>query len=460
MLSSHHIKALQDIVGEENLSCDPAVLSVYSYDSTRIEKTPSCVIFPRDSEDISQIITYAYTHHIPITPRGAGSGMSGGSINEGIILALQKHMNKILQINTQNLCITLEPAVINAKLNEALAPHNLFFPPDPASASFSSIGGNMIENAGGMCAVKYGVSKDYLLSAKVVIGTGEIIEVGHKTYKDVAGYNLLGLLCGSEGTLGIITELTLKLKPKPRFEQSLLVSFSSLKDLANCSCEILSSGITPCAMEFLDTLTTQALNHYYQIYPQNSQAILIIKLDSNFALSLEHEAQEIQKICQKFHPLSFWKASSKEEEQKIWFGRKNASQANNLYGVKKLNEDITLPRSEVANFLQETQRISEKYNLPIPCFGHIGDGNIHTNVMLPTLESLPQGKEAIKELFSLALSLGGTLSGEHGIGITKTEYMPLAFSEAHLELFSRIKSAFDPHNILNPHKMGLPIKSL
>lgn len=455
MLSLDHIKALQSIVGEENLSCDPAILSVYSYDSTRLERAPSCVIFPRNSEDVSQIITYAFTHHLPITPRGAGSGMSGGSINKGIILAFQKHMNKILQIDTQNLCVTLEPAVINSKLNEVLAPYNLFFPPDPASASFSTIGGNLSENAGGMCAVKYGVSKDYLLSAKVVLGTGEMLNIGHNTYKDVAGYNLLGLLCGSEGSLAVITELTLKLKPKPKFEQSLLISFSSLKDLAKCSCEILSSGITPCAMEFLDTLTTQALNHYYQIYPKDSQAILIIKLDGNFAPSLEYELQEIEKISQKFQPLSFWKANSKEEEQKIWFGRKNASQANNLYGVKKLNEDITLPRSEVARFLQEAQKIGEKYKLPIPCFGHIGDGNIHTNVMLPTLEALSKGKQAVKELFILALDLGGTLSGEHGIGITKSEYMPLAFSKTHLELFAKIKSAFDPHNILNPHKMGL-----
>lgn len=454
MLSPHHIQALQEIVGEENLSCDPAVLSVYSYDSTRLERLPSCVIFPRHSQDIAKIITYAYTHHLPITPRGAGSGMSGGSINKGIILALQKHMNKILHIDTQNLCVTLEPAVINSQLNHALAPYNLFFPPDPASASFSTIGGNISENAGGMCAVKYGVSKDYLLSAKVVLGTGEIITVGHNTYKDVAGYNLLGLLCGSEGTLGIITELTLKLKPKPRFEQSLLISFATLKDLANCSCEILSSGITPCAMEFLDTLTTQALNHHYQIYPQDSQAILIIKLDGNFAPSLEYEIKEIEKICQKYQTLKFWKANSQEEEEKIWFGRKNASQANNLYGVKKLNEDITLPRSEIANFLQEAQKISKKYNLSIPCFGHIGDGNIHTNVMLPTPEALPQGKQAVEELFTLALSLGGTLSGEHGIGITKAEYMPLAFLKTHLELFAKIKSVFDPHNILNPQKMG------
>lgn len=454
ILHSSHIQALKNIVGEENISVDPAILSTYSYDSTRLQKMPSCVIFPRDGEDVRAIISYAYQHKLPITPRGAGSGMSGGSINEGIILALQKYMNKILHIDTQNLCVTLQPAVINSALNHALLHHNLFFPPDPASASFSTIGGNIIENAGGMCAVKYGVSKDYLLSAKLVIGTGEMIEVGHNTYKDVAGYNLLGLLCGSEGSLGVITELTLKLKVKPKFEQSLLIGFASLKSLADCSCEILASGITPCAMEFLDTLTTQALNTSHQLYPQNSQAILIIKLDGNFAPSLQYELEEIAKISQAYSPTLFEVAKSKEEEAKIWFGRKNASQANSIYGVKKLNEDITLPRSKVAEFLQATQTISQKYNLPIPCFGHIGDGNIHTNVMLPRLEDLSKGKEAVNELFSLALAMGGTLSGEHGIGLSKAPYMPLAFSQTQLELFARIKHAFDPCNILNPHKMG------
>lgn len=453
-LSPQHIQALKEIVGEENLCIDPSTLSVYSYDSTRAEILPSCVIFPRHSQDIQRIISYAYTHKLPITPRGAGSGMSGGSINEGIILALQKHMNKILHIDTQNLCVTLEPAVINSALNNALAPHNLFFPPDPASASFSTIGGNISENAGGMCAVKYGVSKDYLLSAKVVLGTGEVLEIGHNTYKDVAGYNLLGLLCGSEGSLGIITELTLKLKAKARFEKSLLLGFSSLKSLADCSCAILSSGITPCAMEFLDTLTTQALNSRFNLYPLEAKAILIIKLDGNFEPSLEFEASEIEKICKAYAPLSFEVAKSKEEGERIWFGRKNASQANSIYGVKKLNEDITLPRSKVAEFLERVQEISQKYGFPIPCFGHIGDGNIHTNVMLPSLSSLSEGKEAVKELFSIALSMGGTLSGEHGIGLSKAPYMPLAFSPTHLRLFAQIKKAFDPHNILNPHKMG------
>ncbi|RDU68966.1 FAD-binding protein [Helicobacter cholecystus] len=455
ILSCSDLKFFKHLLGEENVCNDPAVLSVYSYDSTRLEYLPSCVLFPRHTQDIQEIMKYACIHKLPIIPRGAGSGMSGGSLGKGIILAMQKHFRKIIEIDSLNLCAKVQPCVINAELNLALNPYGLFFPPDPASASFSTIGGNMAENAGGMCAVKYGVSKDYLLSAEVVLGNGEKITLGHKTYKDVAGYNLLGLLCGSEGTLGIFTELTLKLKAKPKFQRSLLICFDDISKLAQCSYTILSEGITPCAMEFLDKLSTQALNALKPIYPPHSEAILIIKLDGNFAPSLEHELQAIIDIAKKFSPLLFKVAQTPQEEEEIWFGRKNASQANSIYGVKKLNEDITLPRSCVPEFLTQTQKIGEKYNLKIPCFGHIGDGNIHTNVFLPSLDLLPIGKKAIDELFSFALSLGGTLSGEHGIGITKASYMPLAFSQAHLQLFKEIKKAFDPYHILNPYKMGL-----
>lgn len=454
-LDPSHLRFFKKLLGEENCSNDPAVLSTYSYDSTRLEYLPSCVLFPRHTQDIQDIVQYAYTHYLPLIPRGAGSGMSGGSIGNAIIIAMQKHFREILEIDPLNLCARVQPCVLNSTLNSALQTYNLFFPPDPASASFSTVGGNIAENAGGMCALKYGVSKDYLLSAQVITGKGEILSIGHKTYKDVAGYNLLGLLSGSEGTLAIFTELTLKLKARPKHEQSMLICFDDIEKLAHCSYTILSRGITPCAMEFLDQLTTQAINNLMPIYPQRAQATLIIKLDSNFLPALQYELQEIQNIAHEFSPLLIKVAQSVEEEQEIWFGRKNASQANSIYGVKKLNEDITLPRSCVPHFLKETQKIGKKYSLNIPCFGHIGDGNIHTNIFLPSLDLLPIGKEVVNELFLLALSLGGTLSGEHGIGITKSPYMPLAFSKSHLQIFEDIKKAFDPHNILNPHKMGL-----
>lgn len=450
-----HFEFFKNLLGEENASIDPAVLSTYSYDSTRLELLPSCVLFPRHTQDVQDIVRYALIHHLPLIPRGAGSGMSGGSIGGGIILSMQKHFRNILEIDPLNLCVRLQPCVINSTLNSALQPYNLFFPPDPASASFSTVGGNIAENAGGMCALKYGVSKDYLLSAEVVLGNAEVLRIGHATYKDVAGYNLLGLLSGSEGTLAILTELTLKLKPKPLYEQSLLLCFDDIQKLAHCSYTILSRGITPCAMEFLDPLTTKALNTLKSIYPKEAQAILILKLDGNFLPAIQHEIKQITQISKQFSPLLIKIAQTPEEESEIWYGRKNASQANSIYGVKKLNEDITLPRSCVPDFLNEAQRIGKKYSLKIPCFGHIGDGNIHTNVFLPSLDMLEVGKQAVHELFCVALSLGGTLSGEHGIGISKAPYMPLAFSQAHLELFKQIKRAFDPHNILNPHKMGI-----
>lgn len=454
-INPHHIQALKQIVGEQNCQTSPLYLNAYSFDSSQSVALPDCIVFPRDELEVQEVIRYANLHHLCITPRGAGSGMSGGSVNGGIILAMQKYFNHILEIDTQNLSVTLEPGVINADLNQALKDYGLFFPPDPASSAFSTLGGNIAENAGGMSAVKYGVSKDYVLSLRTVLGNGEMMQIGHHTIKDVAGYNLLGLMCGSEGSLGVITQITLKLKPRPKISQSILIGFSSLQDLANCSCAILAEGITPCAMEFLDDLILKALNRYYGLYPQGVESILIVKLDGFSLSAISEEIQEIYKICQRFGAILFEPAQDEGQEQKIWFGRKNASQASLSYGVKKLNEDITVPRSKVAEFLDFVREIQEKRGVIIPCFGHIGDGNIHTNVILQDLKELPKGKEIVEELFAYALSLGGTLSGEHGIGMSKADFMPLAFNEMEMEIFRKIKKTFDPNGILNPFKMGL-----
>lgn len=449
-----HFKSLQEIVGVGNIFSDLPHLHAYSFDSTRLESLPCFVVFPKHEEEIIQILQYANLHRIPVTPRGAGSGMSGGSINSGIILSTQKHLNQILKIDSHNLCVSVQPGIINAHLNEALKPYQLFFAPDPASSAFSTIGGNIAENSGGMNALKYGTCKDNILSLRAVLGNAEAIQIGHNTYKDVAGYNLLSLMCGSEGSLGIITELTLKLHPLPNFTQSILICFKDAQSLSHASYTILSSGITPSAMEFLDALTINALNQRFNLYPKNAKAVLIVRLSAFSQAQLQEEAKEIEKICSSFGSIDFLKAKNAQEEEKIWFGRKNASQANSIYGIKKLNEDITIPRSQVALFLQYTQEIGAKYGFEIPCFGHIGDGNIHTNVMLKSLEDLKKGHQAVRELFAFALSLGGTLSGEHGIGITKAPFMPMAFNKTHLELFKKIKEAFDPNNILNPNKMG------
>lgn len=449
-----HFKSLEKIVGVGNIFSDLPHLHAYSFDSTRLESLPRFVVFPKNEQEIIQIIQYANLHRISITPRGAGSGMSGGSINSGIILAIQKHLNQILKIDPYNLCVSVQPGIINAHLNEALKPYKLFFAPDPASSAFSTIGGNIAENSGGMNALKYGTCKDNILSLRAVLGNGEAIQIGHNTYKDVAGYNLLGLMCGSEGSLGIITELTLKLHPLPKLTRSILVCFEDIQSLSHSAHAILSSGIIPSAMEFLDALTINALNQKFNIYPNNAKAVLIVRLDAFSQAHLQEEAKEIEKICSSFGNIDFLQARNAKEEEKIWFGRKNASQATSLYGIKKLNEDITIPRSQVALFLQYAQEIGKKYGFEIPCFGHIGDGNIHTNVMLKSLDDLEKGRQAVRELFTFALSLGGTLSGEHGIGITKASFMPMAFCKTHLELFKKIKEAFDPNGILNPNKMG------
>jgi glycolate oxidase len=453
MLDKKHIKYFETLVGKENVHSDKAHLIAYSYDATRTRFEPEAVVFPRDEADVSAILKYCNEHHIVITPRGAGSGFTGGALptQGGITLGMEKHMNKILEIDMENM--------INMDLQKAVEEVGLFYPPDPASEEYSTIGGNVSENAGGMRAAKYGITKDYVMALRAVRANGDIIRAGKRTIKDVAGYNIAGILIASEGTLAVITEITVKLIPKPKFTKAYMGIFPSVDDAMNAVFKSLAAGANPVAMEFMDDLVVQALKEKLGIkLPEDAGALLIGDVDGNVIEEVEFQLETLEKSFKENGAQDFIVAHNEEERNELWYARRNASPSITIFGSKKLNEDISVPRSMLPEALERIYAIGNKYGFKVPCFGHAGDGNIHVNVMVDGSDEqqLHDGHQAIEEIFELVVEMGGTLSGEHGIGTSKAPFMNIAFNELELDLFKSIKHSFDPNNILNPGKMGLP----
>lgn len=451
----------KQLLGDDNAYFDEAHKRAYSYDATRKSFLPDGVLFPRDENDVCEILKFCNTHQIIIIPRGSGSGFTGGAlaVNGGLVLGFEKYMNKILEIDLENLVARVQPGVINSALQKEVAKFGLFYPPDPASMEYSSLGGNVSENAGGMRAAKYGITKDYVMALRAVLPSGELIRAGKRTIKDVAGYNIAGILIASEGSLAVITEITLKLIALPKLKKTAMGVFDSVQSAMNAVYKTLSKGVTPVSMEFLDRLSIQAVEQkFHKGLPTDAGAILIADVDGNVKESVESDLAVLKESFKDCNAREFRVAKDEAEAADIWFARRNCSQSINIYGTLKLNEDITVPRSKLPELLDGIEQISSKYGFKVPCFGHTGDGNVHTNVMIPDKndeKQVQKGHEAITEIFKLAVNLGGTLSGEHGIGLSKAPFMKLAFSEAEMNLFRAIKKAFDPNNILNPHKMGL-----
>ncbi len=460
-MENKHIEYFKSIVDNENVYTDKAHLRAYSYDATKQRFEPEAVIFPRNEEEVSKILKYCNENNIKITPRGAGSGFTGGSlpVTGGIILSLEKHMNKILEIDEPNMVARVQPGVINKDLQKAVEAKGLFYPPDPASMDYTTLGGNVSENAGGMRAAKYGITKDYVMALRAVLPNGDIIRAGKKTIKDVAGYNIAGILTASEGTLAVITEITLKLIPKPRFKKSYMAIFKNVDDAMNAVFKSLANGANPVAMEFLDNLVIKALIQKLNApLPSEAGAILIGDVDGNVKEEIAFQIEVLKNSFNENGCMEFRVSNNEEESNEIWYARRNASPATTIYGTLKLNEDISVPRSKLPIALNEIYKIGEKYGFDVPCFGHAGDGNIHVNVMVKDKnnpEEVQKGHQAIEEIFKLVVQLEGTLSGEHGIGISKAEFMNIAFNEAEINLFKQIKKAFDPNGILNPGKMGI-----
>ncbi|MBN2123372.1 MAG: FAD-binding protein [Deltaproteobacteria bacterium] len=456
MIREQVLRELSDIVGPRYILTPDNDLSEYARDAARLSSTPDAVLFPGNSEEISRILLLANREPFPVVPRGAGSGKCGGAVpvKGGIVLAMDR-FDRILGIDTQNLVAKVEPGVITAHLQEEVEKRGLFYPPDPASIKISTIGGNVATCAGGLRAVKYGVTRDYVLGLEVVLPTGEIIKTGVETPKGVVGYDLTRLIVGSEGTLAVITSVTLRLIPKPAGKKTLVAFFADLPSVLDTVYKIIRAGIVPTTLEFMDRLCMDcAGSEMGSSFPVESQSLLLIEVDGDEALTVQVSGR-VRDLCLGSGALHVESARSEEEAERLWEARRNISETLYVLGPDKISEDIVVPRSTMAEFVSFLQTTGKRYGLPVPCFGHAGDGNIHVNILFD--EKDPKQSEGAKrvvgEIFEKVIKMRGTISGEHGIGITKAPYLGMEISPPALELMVRLKRAFDPEGILNPGKI-------
>ncbi len=455
------IDSLKKIAGNEFVFSDNETLNNYSHDETEdLRFMPHVVVKPRTAEEISAILILCNKENIPLTPRGAGTGLSGGALPVcgGILLSMER-FNKILKIDERNLQATVEPGVINQVFQETVAEKGLFYPPDPASKGSCFLGGNVAERAGGPKAVKYGVTKDYVLNLEVVLPTGEIIWTGANVLKNSTGYNLTQLITGSEGTLGIITKIVFRLIPYPKHNLLMLVPFYSAMEACAAVSAIFRAGIIPSAMEFMERDAIDwALKHVDGISLQvkdEVQAHLLIEVDGNDVEVLMKDCERISEVLQNYKTDEVLFADTAEQKNSLWKMRRSVAEAVKSHSVYK-EEDTVVPRAELPELLAGVKAIGKKYGFRSVCYGHAGDGNLHVNIIKGEMSDedwknkLPKG---IREIFQLCVKLGGTLSGEHGIGWVQKEYMDIAFPKISRTLQKQIKSVFDPKGILNPNKI-------
>ncbi len=456
MLNAEVITKLAQIVGKAHLSTEIADLICYSYDATQKQFRPDVVVHPGSPEEISRIMWLANEMKIPVYPRGAGSGFTGGSLpTKGGMVLVTTRLDRILEIDEENLVATVEPGLVTEQFQKAVEKVGLFYPPDPASLKFSTLGGNVAECAGGPRCVKYGVTKDYILGLEVVTPTGDIIKTGGPTMKGVVGYDLTKLMCGSEGTLAVITKIIIKLLPKPEAKKTMLVLFDSIDGAAKSVSAIIGHKIIPTTLEFMDGRTIDCVRQATDLQlPDEARAVLIIEVDGDKEF-LDKQVQKIVEIVQPLGVVENRIAETPEESEALWQIRRSVSASLRKVNPDKFNEDICVPRSKVPEMIRKIDTISDKHGVPIVNFGHAGDGNIHVNVMIDSKQPGEQEKAdaAIEEVFKEALGLGGTMSGEHGVGIMKAPYIPLELSNAAVDYMKTIKKALDPNNILNPGKI-------
>jgi glycolate oxidase len=458
MIESRIIKILREIVGADNVSTDKADLICHSYDATQQKHLPDVVVYPVTAAEISLILKMANTEKVPVFPRGAGSGFTGGSLpTKGGIVLVTSRMDRILRIDEENLVAEVEPGVVTEQFQLAVEKVGLFYPPDPASLKFSTLGGNVAECAGGPRCVKYGVTKDYILGLEIVTPQGDVIRTGGQTMKGVVGYDLTKLMVGSEGTLGVITRIIIKLLPLPEAKKTMLVLFDSIDGAAQGVSAIIRGKIIPTTLEFMDATTIDCVRQATGLQiPEAARAILIIEVDGDRDL-IERQAKRILDIVAPLGVVETRVAQTPAESEDIWKVRRQVSPSLRKVNPDKFNEDICVPRSRVPEMIRAIEAIASKYEIPIVNFGHAGDGNIHVNVMIDS--SVPgeqeKAEKAIEEIFAETLKLDGTMSGEHGVGITKAPYIPMELDPAAVAYMKAIKRALDPNNILNPGKIFL-----
>jgi glycolate oxidase len=456
MISPTLISELDRIVGQEGLLTLPEDMIVYGYDATLPEYPPDAVVIPRTSQQVSEVLRIAGGDGIPVVPRGAGTGLSGGSIpvTGGIVLSLAR-MRDIVEIDAQNLIARVQPGVVNADFQTTLIPLGLFYPPDPASMKVCTLGGNVAMSAGGPRCLKYGGTKDYVLGLEVVLADGEVIHTGGRTVKNTTGYDLTHLFVGSEGTLGVITEITLRLVPPPEAKRTMLAIFDELDDASHTVSAIVGEGILPTTLEMMDNLLIQCAEDFTGAgLPRDAAAILLIEVDG-FEEALERQVRTIERVCTSLGVREVRVATTAQEVDNLWLARRTIIGAVARHRPSMVLQDVTVPPSQLPEMVSLVVSIGQKYDLPIGVLAHAGDGNLHPLILFDQRDEVQLARErkAEAEIFAASLELGGTLTGEHGIGLTKRKYLPQALNPREIALTQGLKTLLDPHGILNPGKI-------
>ena len=450
------ISALQRILGDENVVVEPDRVEPYGADAVKEKFPPEAVVFPESTAEMVEILKLANEHVFPVTARGGGVGYTGGAVpvDGGIVIGTDR-MNRIVEISADDLFVVCQPGLTTYEVQQAVAEQGLMFAPDPASYKDSFIGGNIAENAGGMRTPKYGVTKHHVLGLEVVTATGEVIRTGGKTVKNVVGFDLTGLMCGSEGMLGIITEATLKLLPMPEATSTVRANFTSMEAACKVLTKFTPEGLLPMAMEVIDKYCVAAIEENFAFgLSRDAGAILLVAVDGSKE-EVERNAITIERIINDNGGFDVLRAQTKEEEDKLWDVRRAISPSLMKYGTLKINEDVVVPRSKVPELVARIEEIGKRHDTFVANFGHAGDGNIHVNFVVDREDraAIARARECVSETFQLSVDLGGTISGEHGIGYVKSQYMHYAIDRPTLEIMKGIKRVFDPNGILNPGKM-------
>lgn len=452
------VDQLRAIVGDDHVRTDSATRETFGTDALKQGRAADVVVWPADTSEVSAIVRLCHQTRTPIVPRGAGTGYTGGAVplQGGVVVSLER-LNRILEIDEGNLLAVVEPHVITGDLQDAVEAVGLFYPPDPASLRQSVIGGNVAECAGGPRAFKYGVTKQYVLGLEAVLPTGEVIRTGGKVVKNVVGYDLTHLIVGSEGTLAIITKVILKLIPKPPKQVAMRAVFPSVRDAVNAVTGIIRARVVPAALELIDGASLEAVANHLQVRSlaqEGTAALLLIEVDG-LTEQVAAEAERVEAACRAAGGTEFLRAATEDERVELWRVRREISLALKLIAPLKFNHDVVVPKARIPELFDLIDVLRAKYGLRIPCFGHVGDGNIHVNIMVmpEDTDAIRRAQEAVRELFQGTVALEGSISGEHGIGFSKKQYVSLELSEDVIDLMRRVKVAFDPHGILNPGKM-------
>jgi len=451
-----HLSEIKSIVKTGRVLTDESDRYSYSFDGSFGTYLPDAVIQTKSIEELTKLVKFANKEKIPVCPRGQATCLSGGPlpVKGGMVFDLSV-MDDLLEVSEEDLVIVVSPGVLTANIHRAAEQKGLMYPPDPSSSHVSTIGGNLAENSGGPRGLKYGVTKDYVIGLELITPQGEIIRTGGRTVKNVTGYDLTKLIVGSEGTLGIITKAILRLIPKPPASETVMAIFDNLIDAGKAISKILSSGILPSKMELMDQASIVAVENYEPSgLPRDAEALILIELDGH-PVAVRDEAEQVSKVCKEVGARETRIPRSQEEKEEVWKARKLVSPAIARIKPTKISEDATVPRSKIPEMCRRLQEIKKKYNVNLVVFGHAGDGNLHPNIIADKSdkEEMRRVEKAVAEIFEAAIQLGGTLSGEHGIGIMKAPFMEMELGTVGLDMMKRIKQAWDPNNIMNPEKI-------